>query len=250
MLGRIDLGEKKEPKPTAKIYGIKRLLTTSSTAWERTNDAIDLYAEATHDGNLVRNDFDNIYPWSDIYTYSLNINTGKETRYDEPGFNYTDDYIFTRIPEFWWKREQSGGYETIQIATAELPGYTKSEAFSVGRYLFSGTTSAPTSKSGVAPLANQTRANFRTAAKRLDGCCLIDWRYFILQMLYLVEYADYNSQAKLGRGYCDDNSSALSNGSCDALGMKSGRPTGNDGKTGVIYRGIENIFGNIFSIPR
>lgn len=28
----------------------------------------------------------------------------------------------------------------------------------------------------------------------------MDTRYFILQLLYLVEYADYNSQSKLGRG--------------------------------------------------
>ena len=65
-------------------------------------------------------------------------------------------------------------------------------------------------------------------------------------MLYLVEYADYNSQSILGLGVSDSSNSAQVNtGGCDDLGMKSGCLS-NDGKHSVIYRGIENIFGNIW----
>lgn len=244
--GEWDSPETPEPVPETKIYGIKRSLTTVSSAWERTDDAVGLVANAQVGTDPVVNNFDSLYPWSDIYTYSWNKDTGEETRYDAAGFSYTDDYIFTKIPTLWYKRWQDSTHEYIQIATAELEGFTKCDEFSVGRYTMSGTTSAPTSKSGVAPLVSQTRASFRTAAAKLSGCCLIDWRYFILQILYLVEYADYNSQAKLGQGWTSGNSTALTNGSCDTLGMKSGRPTGTDGKTGVIYRGVENIFGNIW----
>ena len=41
----------------------------------------------------------------------------------------------------------------------------------------------------------------------------MDYHYFLLQMLYLVEYADYNSQSKLGSGISscrvNDNDKAL-----------------------------------------
>ena len=65
-------------------------------------------------------------------------------------------------------------------------------------------------------------------------------------LLYLVEYADYNSQSKLGPGYTNgSNTAALNSGGCNSLGMKSGSATGTD-KGSVIYRGIEDIFGNIW----
>lgn len=62
-------------------------------------------------------------------------------------------------------------------------------------------------------------------------------------MLYLVEYADYNSQNVLGYGIC--NGSITNSGQCDSLGMKSGT-TNNDKKHAVIYRGFENVFANVF----
>lgn len=245
MLGRIDLRGEVKKKP--KIYGIKRLLTTSSPAWERTDDAVNLYAEATHNGSPVRNDFDNIYPWSKIYTYSWNKSTDAETRYDEPGFNYTDDYVMTKFPEFWYKRWQDDSYEYIQIADMEVEGFTKSEEFSLGRYTISGSSSAVYSKSGAKPLTSINRTNFRTYAKNVGvGWGQLDWRYFLLQILYLVEYANYNSQEVLGQGVC--NSSMVNSGGCNNLEMKSGLKSGcllNDGAHSVIYRGIEDIFGNI-----
>ena len=42
------------------------------TKWERIEDSVGLIANATKDGSEVENDFDNIYPWSDIITYNYN----------------------------------------------------------------------------------------------------------------------------------------------------------------------------------
>ena len=65
-------------------------------------------------------------------------------------------------------------------------------------------------------------------------------------MLYLVEYADYNSQSKLGKGYTNGSHTApVNSGGCDRLGMKSGSVDGTD-NTSMIYRGIEDIFGNVW----
>ena len=48
------------------------------------------------------------------------------------------------------------------------------------------------------------------------------------RMLYLVEYADYDSQSVLGKGVAE-NDGAITMGGTDSLGMKSGCLV-NDGK--------------------
>lgn len=178
------------------------------------------------------------------------------------------------------------------------------------------------SYSGLIPEYNKTISQFRTLATSLgEEFSLLDYRFFVIQMLYLVEYADYNSQSKLGNGLVNGQSSkaliaetgvnriivastnlyvgrivaigtdwwntsvainrtitkvenytdgsvtgkviyfdgdpvniAVNNtiwgigqtsGQCDELGMKSGCLI-NDSIHSMIYRGIENIFGNMW----
>jgi len=194
-----------------KNYGIKRLLTDNTVAsWTRLADAENLTAKATKDGTEVANDFDNCYPWSEIKRCNIDTATGRvvayhgEVGYAEDGSN---GEVMVRIPEFWWKRErktESEGkeYEYIYIADYARAGYTKSEEFFVGAYLLSvGEDTKAHSISGAVPKYSTTLANFRTLAKGVgDGFCLLDYHYFLLQMLYLVEYAHYNSQSMLGNG--------------------------------------------------
>jgi hypothetical protein len=76
----------------------------------------------------------------------------------------------------------------------------------------------------------------------------MDYHYFLIQLLYLVEYADYNSQAKLGSGYTSSSlTSPITSGATDYLGMKSGSVDGSS-TTSIIYRGIEDIFGNVWQM--
>ena len=245
-----------QPIISEKIYGVKRDVDTSSSAWERTDDAVGLVANAQFGDTPVRNDFDNIYPWSDIisYNYKYDSSTGKVTEimYGEDGFAFdgTNGEVLTRIPEFYYRRYQqteSDGktYEYVQISAAPQDGFTKSETFSVGRYTMSGNSTAVHSRSGVQPLVNTTITDFRTYARALgEDFGQLDYRYFILQLLYLVEYADYNSQVKLGLGY-NINPTSKNTGGCDYLGIKSGTFI-NDGNYPVIYRGIEDIYGNVW----
>ena len=133
------------------------------------------------------------------------------------------------------------------ISNKNLEGYTKSEAFSIGRYTMSGTDEEVHSKSGAQPLANKTISEFRDSAKKLGSeFSQLDYHYFIIQLLYLVEYADYDSQEKLGKGYTDSsNTGAITSGGCNDLEMRSGT-LNNDGKNSMIYRGMEDIYGNVF----
>ena len=245
-----------QPIISEKIYGVKRDVDTSSSAWTRTDDAVGLVANAQFGTTPVRNDFDNIYPWSDIISYNYNTSTKTETaEYGDANFKFdgSNGEVLTRIPEFYYRRYQqteSDGktYEYVQISAAPQDGFTKSETFSVGRYTMSGSSSAVHSRSGVQPLTNVTIDNFRTYAQNLgNDFGQLDYRYYILQLLYLVEYADYNSQAKLGLGYTGiNNSVTTASGGCNDLGMKSGTYGANDGNFSVIYRGIEDIYGNVW----
>lgn len=313
-----------------KNYGVRRKIVDNVLSkWERICDNIGLVANATKNGDEVQNDFDNIYPWSDIITYNYDTTNKKITAYyGEPGFAFdgSNGEVLTRIPEFWYKREVKGDYEYIYISDYNRAGYKHSREFSVGRYGISVDVDGKAhSYSGTIPTYNKTIAAFRTLATGVgDGFCQMDTRYFILQLLYLVEYADYHSQSKLGRGVSEwFNQQALiaennvnriivansnnmyvgrnvsigtsdawnnavasertitniedySNGSitgkavyfdgaavniaitnhiwgigqksgqCDELGMKSGT-LNNDGCHSMIYRGIENVFSNMFT---
>lgn len=229
-----------------KIYGVKRTLSSTSTAWERTDDAIGLIANATHDGSTVVNDFDDIYPYSDIITVNYDTSLDRVVaRYGDANFAFdgSNGEVMTYIPQFYIKRENDGNTESIQISKAEFDGATLIEPFYVARYTIA--SDGAHSKSGVASKVRQTVTQFRTLANAIGSKWgQLDWHFFVIEYLYLVEYANANSQSILGQGACS-TSAQVANGACDSLGMKSGC-LANDGKSSVIYRGIENIFGNLW----
>ena len=200
---------------SGKNYGIKRLITDNTLpTWTRIADAEGLTANATKNGTEVANDFDNLYPWSHIRKCNVDAATGQVLAYyGETGFQAdgSNGEVMVKIPEFWWKRERlpdefGNVYEYIYIADYARAGYKKSEEFFVGAYIIStetteGDTIIAHSRSGALPKYNTTKANFRNYAKALgEGWQLMDYHYFLLQMLYLVEYAHYNSQSMLGNG--------------------------------------------------
>ena len=284
--------EGKQSKDGMLVYGVKRNTSATSTAWERVGDSIGLEANAVlpassttvTDADVV-NDFDNIYPWSEIKSYNYNANTRKVTAwYGDANFKFdgSNGEVLTYIPGFYYKREVVDGVEYQYISKYEQEGYSYSEPFSVGRYKMSGgrddsgmTQSSNKNSnnnidlmnqdsggssggtignvftgksiSGAYPSAYENLPTFRESASKLGtDFSILDYHYYVLQMLYLIEYADYDSQAKLGKGVTENkNDGAIIMGGTESLGMKSGCLI-NDGKHSMIYRGIEDIYGNTF----
>lgn len=232
---------------THKIYGVKRTLTSTSSAWERIDDSVGLTANATKDGSAVTNDFDNIYPWSDIITVNYDVANDKVVaRLGDANFAFdgTNGEVMTYIPHFYIERIQDGTYETIRISEHMFDNAIEVPAFYIARYT---TSDGVHSYSGVTSTVSTTIATFRTnAMDKGEGWHLLDWHYFVLEHLYLVEYANANSQSILGQGVCSV-SAQIENGTLDSLGMKSGC-LANAGATAVIYRGVENPFGNIWQL--
>ena len=213
-----------------KIYGISRTVSSSSTAWARTDESIGKTATASVGTTSGASDFDNLYPWSEMKRETLS----------------TGD-VMVKIPEFYFQRYVESGVEYIRIADKATEGFAKHPGS--GKYVGAYKTSSNNkSVSKAAPTVNQTRATMRSNAKEKGtGWGLIDKAMeSAIQMLYLVEFADNNAQAKVGRGYCDSNSAAINTGGCDSVPNLTGRPSGTDGKTDVVDRGIEGFWGNIW----
>lgn len=161
MIGMINVGNKKSVN-ISKVYGVRRNIKSSSSAWERIKDSVGLVANAQVGTTAVVNNFDSIYPWSDIITCNYN-NTSKKivAYYGDANFSFTgsNGQVLTIIPEFYYKRYVSDGYEYVLISKDNLDGFVKSDKFMIGRYTMSGSSSGVFSRSGYSPLVNTTIAN-------------------------------------------------------------------------------------------
>lgn len=199
------------------IYGIKRKITdlngniNTSPSWTKIYDNEGLVAQA-HIGNntSVRNDYDNIYPWNSIITINYDTENNNVNAYygdDNFAFDGSNGEVFTRYPKMWIKRlfpvpEDDGYYEYRMIADFEVQDFIKVESWMEGRYeMYVDADNIGHSRSGVYPKYNANIKQFEQYAKNLgDTYCLEDWHRFVMDTLYLVEYANNNSQTMLGRG--------------------------------------------------
>ena len=220
-----------------RIYGISRDITLSSTEWAREGDAVGKSAVATIGTVAGYSDFDSCYPWSGIERVTLD----------------TGD-VMVKIPKFWYKRFMDGTIDNIMIADRPVDGFTLHPAFNhagvEADYVYVGayeTSSTHTSSTGISPKTNISLNTFRTNAQaKGSGWGVIDISTVsAIQMLILVEFANNNVQNIIGFGYTVQNTSALKTGSCDNIANLTGAPSNNSGgKYGVVWRGIENLWGN------
>lgn len=188
------------------IYTIRRKISNNtSAAWERLDDAVGLIANATKNGGTVQNDFDNLSPWKDIISFNLDLETGKKKAYygdADFAFDGSNGDVYTHIPTFWIKIWQENDYWYISIADYNKADYKEIKEFDIARYLTGiGTDGKLHSYSGLAGADFKSIKQYRTLVQGLgSNYCLLDWRYFAIQCLYLVEYASFNSQSTLGNG--------------------------------------------------
>lgn len=192
--------------------------------------------------------FDACMPWSGMEEY--NVTSSKVgPKFGESGFSRSNTDVVVFIPEFYYKvvDDASGKKRYFYVADKKKSGFEKHPGSGryVGRY---NTGSGHISRTGEFPLASITRASARSGAKS-KGSGWYEYDYASLcaiELLYIVEYADWNTQSKIGKGYIDSsNSSAISSGGTDSMTYHTGRASGTNGVTAVQYRHIENPWGNI-----
>ena len=200
--------------------------------------------------------FDSYMPWMGMEECTLNNATGKvSSKKGDPGFKRTsiDRPVMVKIPEFYYKIERVGSIFRYYIADGPVDGLSLHPG-SGDNYLAryeAGEASSGTlgfilaSYSGTTPSVSKTRSTFRDYARNMaSGFQLRDiaaWCAY--DLLYLVEYADWDSQKKIGPGIVNDTA-AHKTGETDAMVYHTGRANSGD-NAAVQYRGIENPWGNV-----
>lgn len=161
--------------------------------------------------------FDSYMPWMGMEECTLNNATGKvSSKKGDPGFKRTsiDRPVMVKIPEFYYKIERVGSIFRYYIADGPVDGLSLHPG-SGDNYLAryeAGEASSGTlgfilaSYSGTTPSVSKTRSTFRDHARNMaSGFQLRDiaaWCAY--DLLYLVEYADWDSQKKIGPGIVND----------------------------------------------
>ena len=232
-----------------KIYGVE-WDGTATTTWTRTDDAVGFTdpVPAVNNGN-GSSPFDNISPWKNMV---------KETR---------TGGVMVKIPKFYFKWTKSGNTMSLKIIPNEFSSYALANGYSVcpacmdrgdgkgeRNYVYVGRyhcASDYKSKTGEQPNVNKAIYEFHNSIHSL-GTNIWQWDYTILVtiwMLYLVEYADWNSQNKIGwGGGVDDNyrTTADNTGFTDSMIYHTGTNTGTRTQYGhVQYRNIEDLWANV-----
>ena len=156
-----------------------------------------------------------------------------------------------KIPQFYYKVEKSGNIFRYYIADGPIDGFSLhpgSESY-VARYegylVNKSGGQALCSYSNTPAKTGLTRAEFRNYAKNFaSNAQLYDFAaWCAYDLLYLVEYADWDSQKKIGQGL-SNNPSVNKTGLTDAMVYHTGRAHSGD-NAAVQYRGVENPWGNV-----
>ena len=230
------------------VYGVQ-WDGSSTSAFSRT-DAASLFTDPVPQMKLGSgwttgsSPFDTLSPWKDMV---------KETR---------TGGVMVKIPKYYYKWTRSGASMKLQIADGPMDGFFVSPAHAdrgdgegerdfvyVGRYHCS--SSDWKSTTGATPKVNITRDAARTGIHGLGSTI---WQYdyamfWTINMLYLVEFGDWNSQAKIGYGCAPDGSTSAVRavGYTDAMTYHTG--TDQTSKTtygGTQYRWIEGLWDNCY----
>lgn len=164
--------------------------------------------------------FDNIQPWAGMKRYNI-IDGAVSYSEDDAGFSETEYDTVVYIPEFYYfaSKDTENSKWTWAISPTAKEGYLKHPGSGryIGRFHTSGSSEGVFSKSGVAPLVNTNRTDFRTYSHNKGSkWWMIDIAtWSALQILYLVEFANFNSQDTLGTGYANVTSAIAE---CGATG--------------------------------
>lgn len=226
-----------------KIYGVS-WDGSSSPILTRTDASVNFTDPVAYMSGISNygSPFDNLMPWSGMV---------RSTR---------DCGEVVSIPKFWYKLTQNGTGVNIQISPEAQNGFSvcpacmdrgdgkgERDVVYVGRYHCA--TSTYKSTTGVEPVNSWHRYYCRTKIHNLGSTI---WQMdfamrFTIWLLYIVEYANWDSQAIIGYG-CGDNNSVINMGYTDNMPYHTG--TTQSSRTtyasSTQYRYIEGLWDNVF----
>ena len=199
--------------------------------------------------------FDAFFPWAGMDEFNI-INNAVSHRRGEPGFSRTANDTVVRIPKFWYHIEQHVPSTRMRFYVSDKPyrDFRVHEAFNRGDGIVRdnvyyakydsvrpGTT--PQSISGVATPRSTSFATAQSESRNKGAnWWLTDYAISCaLQLLLLVEFANWNVRNIIGTGHRADT---IASGATDLMNYHTGRATTAVGST-MRYRWIENFYGGI-----
>lgn len=240
----------------ANVFGVCWDTSNSSTALTRLTPSTDPYGLVTKSvsteptpavgGGSGSSPFDSYAPWNGMKECNLNTDGSIKAWNGDSNFSRSFAYTMVFIPEFYVTAKRNGVKQYFYISNRPATGFTKHPGSGkyVGKYHMDsyGYSAAP-----LDPYTNITRFTARNKAKSVGSKFhLYDFAtYCAIIFLYIVEFADWNCQSKIGQGYTNGNTTVIRSGGTDNMTYHTGR-SGTDGKTAVQYRWIENLWGNVF----
>lgn len=203
------------------------------------------------------------------YYLDDNDSTLKEDGVTASVLDGTDGQVMVEIPEHWEFFKKEGALDYVYISDEEISGFKHIPKSYYGAYWGRIISNKLTSVSGGIPSVSQSRTSFRNYARVRGG---VNWNidnYYqrkIILWLFMIEYAQSNSQAALISTLSDEGfrqgglgvgvteywpgSAYVPNGQTNELGNNTGEviyPYGGRGIHVNSYRGIEQPFGHLDS---
>lgn len=243
----------------AKIAAVRRKrANNNSSEWERltpSSDPLNVVTETisvepvaeitgTRSGQSV---FNNYKPWQKKMR-NFEDNGSKGAWMDESGFTLTGKDVMVYYPEDCYIKLviSSDGYTYRYISDAPMEGFAKAPWAGMygARYKTSNNNQ---SRSGATITVSQSIATMRENAQAKGaGWGLHDFiERCANEWLFIVEYASYNCQAKIGAGV-SSVSAKVTTGGTDAMTFHTGRPAGTETAVSVQYRYSEDLWGNTY----
>lgn len=204
-----------------KVYGVRiDRNNIKETRLERIYNSYlkNSYSEVEGELNPHNDDFESIYPFNKMRICNINKNSYgdvKITYQDEPSFSRSED-TFVEIPIFYMRRFLVDNFEYRLISQTKYDDFYPAPMFIEGSlvldkvYVAVYETSIDESGSGRSvtgklPATEMTLKEFRNLyQKKGSGFSGMDIRTIMsLQHLFLIRYADKNSQNIVGGGWSD-----------------------------------------------
>ena len=238
---------------TASTFGVMWDTTDSSTALTRLTEDSDPYKLVTENVDTEpvpaagtsagSSPFDKFAPWSGMKECNLNADGSVKAWKGGSGFSRSAAYTMVYVPAFWFAVKENEGKKFFYVSDAPQNGMTKHPGSGryVGKYFMDTDTAG--SASGV-EISYGSVDTIHSNAKKVGA----KWHSYdfaahcALIFLYLVEYADWNCQAKIGAVSAETTN--FSTGITDVMQYHTGTAAGSAGGDAIAqYRGIENLWG-------
>lgn len=240
----------------AAVFGVMWDTSNSSTALTRLTKTSDPYGYVTKNVTTEpkpaggtgsgSSPFDSFAPWNGMKECNLNASGTVTAWSGQREFSRSNKYTMVYIPLFYIAQKRIGTKQYFYVSDKAKTGFVKHPGSGkyIGKYTAGSNGIILDSYSGHGVAVNQTRSAFRSLAKSTGSKFhLYDFAtYCAIIWLYVVEFADWNCQAKIARGNVE-SSSAMSTGDSDVMIYHTGCRAN---LAGIQYRWIENLWGNVY----